>query len=97
MSILLSKFSHNIEDKTFSADISDLGPEPFEQIYPDACDTGLVLTASHSGLESRWFIDSTGFKLADDHAVGAWVFKPTPETLRKLPVLNGYTAMVFND
>ena len=89
-----AQFSHNLSTRTFTTCISDLGLQPFGQIYPDACDVGLCLYSERTGQESRWYLDNVEDNNDD---VVSYTLKPTSETLRKIPRLTGYRMKVFND
>ena len=90
-----SKFTFAKDSKRFIAEASELGPNMFEQIYPDACDQGIVLVSEKTGVETKWVEDR---QLWDwEGELGGWVLIPTAETLRKVPALRGYEVHILND
>ena len=89
-----SKFTFAKDSKRFIAEASELGPNMFEQIYPDACDRGIVLVSERTGAESKWVEDR---QLMAGDELGGWVLIPTAETLRKVPALRGYEVHILND
>ena len=84
MRLSSSRFTWHPESRRFIAEISDLGPNPFEQIYPDACDRGFIMTSVVTGKESVWVEDGL---IYDGEEVAGWKFVPTAETVRKMPIL----------
>ena len=89
-----SKFTFAKNSKRFIAEISELGYNVFGQIYPDACDRGIVLVSEKTGAESKWVEDR---QLMAGDELGGWVLIPTAETLRKTPALRGYEVHILND
>lgn len=86
------------KNNTFIAEASDLsGGELFHQIYPDACDAGLVLVSSVTGKESTWYVDEYEYTKDEDHELVAYHLLPTEETIRKIPSLINTKMVIFND
>lgn len=84
----------NKDKKYFVADITDLGSR-FVLLYDDAIDEGLALWNPRTGVQTVWYVaDSTHDHEGD---LTGWTLKPTAETLRKTPNLEGWTFTVFND
>ena len=82
------------ETRRFIAEVSELGANPFGQIYPDACDMGFVMISAVTGKESKWVEDS---QIYDGDELAGWRFVPTDETVRKLPILKGVVVEILND
>lgn len=90
-----AKFTWSKDTQTFVAEISDLSDDVFGQIYPDACDLGIILVSEKTGAESKWFIDS---KLRnDDGELTGWRLLPTPEARRNFPALKQCEVIILND
>jgi len=69
----------------------------FQQLYDDACDTGIAIRNRKTGNITVWYCTSEdGIRDAGDE-VTHWEYKPTPETLRKFPRLAGWVVNVWND
>jgi hypothetical protein len=67
----------------------------FAQVYDDACDEGFVIVSAKSGKEAVFahedsIVDGEGEILAD-------VYIPTRDTVRRLPHLKGWKAVLLND
>lgn len=99
MNATYSTEQFTISEKCFISEASDLerGRNLFKQIYPDACDEGLELISQRTGESSKWYVTNTEYSNDEDRELQAWHLKPTPETLRKHPRLQGYTMTIFND
>ena len=93
---MLSTKQFNVypDEKKFVAEASQLG-RFLERIYPDACDLGFVLESARTGKESKWYVNVT--QTNDDGDVELWDCRPTRETLRKFPQLDGWKVVIFND
>jgi hypothetical protein len=93
-------FTHNKAAKLFEADAAELTHGitnlrwMFKQIYPDACDAGLILINPDTGGESVWYISREVIKEGD---LLMWILIPTPETCKKYPGLTNYTMKIYND
>lgn len=95
-----SLFTYNRETKTYIAEASTLqGPTSagafFGQIYDDACDVGLRMASPHPAGKATFYLDQEHEDNEGDTT--HWTFKPTSETLRRIPALNGVTVTVLND
>lgn len=94
-------FSVNKEDKSFTADISDFHGGLFDlcqRIYPDASDDGFQTESSRSGqLATFYFEEEFYHGPIHERELAGWKFKPTTETIKKLPHLDGWEVVIFND
>lgn len=90
-----SRFTYNKDRKELVAEISDLGDNAFGQIYPDACDYGLILISHVTGRETKWVV--TEERRNADNELQYWALIPTAETLRREPATRGHTIVVLND
>lgn len=96
MQVSVCKFTHNSKQKSFTCELSDLGPHfTFDPIYTDACDVGLVLV-SDMGTTATFYLNDTYYD-ASNEDIQYWFLKPTTEEIRKNPRLDGYTMTIFND
>lgn len=86
-----SQFTHNVADKKFIAEMSDL--QGFESHIGPNC-LGLRLQSDKTGNISEWGV--TGKKVVDGE-LQWWDLVPTQGTLNKYPKLAGYTMIIFND
>jgi hypothetical protein len=90
-------FTHNVQAKTLVAEISDLQLNKFDALYDDACDVGFAVRNSKTGNITRWALaDEIRSNDADNEVMG-WYFIPTPESLRRNPVMEGYCMTLIND
>jgi hypothetical protein len=62
------------------ADVSDLGPEPFIRVYPDACDQGLELVSSRTGRTERFYVHET--LRSPEGELQGWRLEPVSKALR---------------
>lgn len=89
-------FSHFPVSKRLVADVSDLnGFEGFKPLYDDAVDEGLALKNVKTGNITRWFV-VTEIQDGAGELMG-WYLAPTPESLRRNPVLENYCMTLVND
>ena len=96
-SLSTRQFFHDKTTRQFIADISDLGPNPFCQIYPDSCDEGFSLVSQATGKVTDWAVYETASSSGIDGELISWRLKPTLMSLRKNPGLDGYTILLYND
>lgn len=97
MRLNTNQFDINVLRKTFVEEMSStLGNQGWTQIYPDACDAGVILTSHKTGLESSWYIHEIDYDYGGEDIMG-WRLLPTPESLRKYPRLKGWTMLIIND
>jgi len=89
------QFSYDKNKKSFVAEISSLGSNPFIQIYPDACDEGIVMESENTGRSARFVVADT--LRSGEGEILYWKLIPTDETLRKNPRLTGHEITLFND
>lgn len=89
------QFSYDKTQKSFVAEISSLGSNPFIQIYPDACDEGIVMESEKTGRSARFAVEDT--LRSSEGEILYWKLVPTAETLRKNPRLAGHEITIFND
>ena len=89
------QFSYNKDTRTFVAEASDLGSDPFQRIYEDAADEGVELVSHVTGKSAKFAVNS--YERNDDHEFIAWNLVPTAETIRKNPRMRGVTMIIFND
>lgn len=81
------------EKSTLQANASDNCA--FGQVYDDACDVGFVVVSKKSGNHAV-FVHSHTERDREGEIV-AWKFIPTQNTLRRLPSMTGWKAIVLND
>src|SRR5260221_12621238 len=90
----VNQFNYNPLTKTFSACISDLGPDfekrGYEQVYDDACDVGLTLVNNKSGDRCVFVLNDT---YKDDDGVGFWDFVPAGSRQKN----TNLKLRIFND
>ena len=93
--IVSALFSVDRDSKSICCDASDLRGRNFlSRVYDDAADAGFTLVGPQ-GDEATFFLASE--EVSRDNETTAWKFEPTPETLRKMPAMTGYTLTIFND
>lgn len=93
--IPLNLFAFNKEAKILSADISDLGPHPFRQVYNDACDEGLTVVSHHTGEEATFVVNRVETDGEGD--ITKWELIPTDQSLRRNRRLAGMSIYLYND
>lgn len=89
------QFSWDKTTQTFSAEISELGSNPFVRAFPDACDMGVELV-SHATGSIAMFMQVSESRDRDGDLMD-WTFRPTPATLRSNPALANAKIVIFND
>jgi hypothetical protein len=88
-------FTHEPIAKLLTAETSDLGHAVFQQLYDDACDIGIALRSAVTGNISRWYLEQ---ELYDrEHEMIGWKLRPTDASVRKEPLLSGYSMTIYND
>lgn len=88
-------FTHDITNKTLTAEHSGLGNPEFWQMYDDACDEGLAMRSNTTGNVTRWFLAET-VRDADNDIV-CWILHPAPESMRHNVGIRGYVMRIYND
>ena len=78
----------------FASDIAETRPSLFKQIYPDACDAGLVLVSHRTGREADFVVSEV--KKSED-GIESWTLVPTAAALRQDRHLAGIQVLIFND
>lgn len=90
-------FDAFVETKTVSQEASTLGLKPgvlpYGRLYNDAADAGIKLV-SETGVTSTWYLQEEQMSNGD---VAGWIFKPTPETIRNEPKIDGWKVLIVND
>lgn len=93
----VSSFNSDKKHKVFVAEASDLGfragQVPGGALYDDAADFGITLINVRG--EKATFYESN--ELKDNGDVVVWEYKPTAETLRAFPKLEGWEVHILND
>ena len=95
-------FTHDAEQLRFIAEVSDLIGrlhQPYIQaifgrLYNDACDIGIVMISDKTGQEATFYLKD---EVYNDGELVEYILKPTNETLRKFPRLEGYEVVILND
>jgi hypothetical protein len=92
-------FSCNRKRGLLVAELSDLGVRPgnspLSQLYDDAADVGLAIRSDETGVTTVWHWSHDVIN-ADDE-VEVMIFRPTHETVRSNPQLDGYELHLIND
>ena len=92
-------FTHNAEAKILVTDASDLqwrvGVARFEQLYDDACDTGIAVINPRTGSVTYWYYVAEVHNADGD--LTHWILQPTNESCRKHPGVQCYTMHILND
>ena len=85
-----SRFTWDAPSRAFVAELSDLGPNPLERIFPDACDVGLAI----SGVvrDVRFYVDEERRDV--DGNLESIVLRPVSADERYAP---GVRVILFND
>lgn len=100
MKFLTSMFHWTPEEGLFSQELSSLNVKPsqcpFHQIYPDACDEGVVLISQVTGKEATYYVSSVDTDETREDIYG-WNLLPTPETVRQQPRLKNTKILIIND
>jgi hypothetical protein len=89
------QFHYNKSRKTFTAEMSELGDQPFIRVYNDACDQGLLLESQNSGQVATFYLYRTHYN--SDNDIEYWELKPTRESIKSLPRLKDVKMIIFND
>lgn len=82
-------FTHNAEDKTFTAEASTLqidGVLPF-----------INLKSAKTGQEVTFSLHATQRSRDEDNEIEAWTYVLWAMTADKFPGLTGYKVVIFND
>lgn len=96
MPYLSSKlFDYDHETNTFSAWVSELGPQPFGPIFNDAIDDGCSIVSDKTGSIADFYISHK--EIDDEHELIAWHLAPTRDTIRSFPLLKDTKVVIFND
>jgi hypothetical protein len=93
--ILSSKFDYNRDTMQLIADVSDLGVDPFERVYGDACDVGIRIVSVRTG-RSVMFVVHQEVRDAEGDIL-YWILKAVRDPRQQEPVLQLLTVKVFND
>lgn len=88
--------SHSANKGILVCEASDIGLQRFEPLYDDACDVGLALINPRNGSVTRWYLSETMVHPIEGEVMG-WLLKPTSESVRKQPELQGYEFRIIND
>jgi hypothetical protein len=83
------RFSYNHVGRTYTAEASDLGREPFGRVYDDAADAGLTLVAPGGEWQIVCAIDEVNRDREGD--IRYWRLKPVT------PGAPAVTVVIFND
>lgn len=92
--IPLSLFHYNQADRELVADISDLGPNPFWQVYCDAIDQGITILSHHTGTQATFVVYHVEVREGD---VLYWDLKPIATTLKYAPSVADLRIRIYND
>lgn len=86
----------DLPKKSATAEISSFGKGfNFEQIFPDACDTGFMIISEKTGTITIWYLKE--IVKNDLKETIEWICEPIPEHLKKHPELKGWILHIFND
>lgn len=88
--------SHDAVKKLLIAEISDLGLHGFDRLYDDACDVGFALRNPRTGNTTRWVMVTEIRDTRENELLG-WMCEPCSESVRKNPLLAGYSFNIIND
>lgn len=82
--------------KMLVSEHSDMGNMPLlSPLYDDACDVGFASLNTQTGVLIRWFWSED--KRDEEGELQVQVFKPCPESIQKVPALEGWVFHVLND
>lgn len=88
-------FTYTLENKTLTADASDLTGQNFSsRLYDDACDVGFIMVSAITQNEVMFHFVH---KLDDGEEMYGWEFHPTIESVKKYPNVEGVKVLIFND
>ena len=90
-----NRFTYDKSTKEFVAEISELGSNVFNRVYPDSCDVGFALVSHVTGKETDWVVQTE--QRDPDGDILFWSLLPTSNSLRANPQLAGVTVTVMND
>lgn len=90
-----AQFTYDHDTNTFTGWASELGSRLFAPVYEDAADLGLTIVSGKTGSGATYYIAEE--ERDDDNDISLWKLMPTPETIRRLPLLKDTTVIVFND
>jgi hypothetical protein len=84
----ISSDSFSFKDNTFSAEISDFGPNfRFGRVYDDACDEGFTIVSSRTGKAAVFALN----RILGTEDLEGWDF------VCVTPGLKNLRAVIFND
>jgi hypothetical protein len=89
-------FNHFPGTQRLVAEISSIGVRHFQPLYSDAVDVGFALRNPRTGNVTRWAL-SDEIRCPQEGDILGWYLKPTPESIRANPILQGYTMTLIND
>lgn len=89
------QFTYSRAAKCYAAEISDLDPNPWEPVYPNKPLQGITVVSSETGLEATFAFSHIVRDREND--ILAWVCIATPETIKRLPQLEGHKVELLND
>jgi hypothetical protein len=90
-------FSHFPKSKRMVAEVSDLnGFGGFKPLYDDAADVGFAIKNVKTGNITRWCVADEIRDPWDNELLG-WYLAPTPESVRRNPVLADYSMTLIRD
>lgn len=92
--IPLNLFHYDQAERKLSADISDLGPNPFWQVYTDAIDLGITILSHHTGTQATFAVEHVETRDGD---LLYWDLRPVASTLRYAPTLADLRIRIYND
>ena len=85
--------THKGPEYILTAEMSDLGHEPFRQIYPDACDPGLTVVGKQDTVD--FVVDRT---VTDKEGeLKYYELIPTKASIRRVPTARSVRITLFND
>ena len=88
------QFTYDGLNKRFAADVSDLGSNPFVQVYPDALDQGIRVVSEKTDQEAIFVVDRENY---NDDGLQHWMLIPTRDSVKKNPTLRGVSMILFNN
>ncbi len=87
MKYMVNRFSHDADEKYFTAEASDLEGGPSPTIT-------LVSAGGNEATFARVGVERDG---SPDDEIVAWTYKPSAESVERNPRLKGYSLTIFND
>lgn len=88
--------SYDGRTKQFVTEASNLSRGNFlHRLYPDACDEGVTLYNPATNVSVDFYMYQS--ETSSEGELLSWYLLPTPESLRKVPKLNGVSILIFND